>query len=169
MATYSAQTDKSALALLGRRMAAFRIRSNWTQAQLAEQAGVSKGTVEHIERGDSVQVLNLIKVLRVCGMLEAFLAIFPDDSPSPMQILRMGEVKARKRVRNPHSANNPRGTNNSLGTSAMRSTGATNANANSVAENSADYVAGDVVSSTKGKTSAAKTKRKTPWVWGEDK
>lgn len=157
MATYSAQTDKSALALLGRRMAAFRIRSNWTQAQLAEQAGVSKGTVEHIERGDSVQVLNLIKVLRVCGMLETFLAIFPDDSPSPMQILRMGEVKARKRVRNPHSANNP------------RDTGATNANANSVAENSAKYVAGGVVSSTKGKTSAAKTKRKTPWVWGEDR
>ena len=163
MATYSAQTDKSALDLLGRRMAAFRIRSNWTQAQLAEQAGVSKGTVEHIERGDSVQVLNLIKVLRVCGMLETFLAIFPDDSPSPMQILRMGEVKARKRVRN------PRGTNNSLGTSAMRSTGATNANANSVAENSTEYVADDAVSSTKGKTSAAKTKRKTPWVWGEDK
>ena len=109
MATYSAQTDKSALALLGRRMAAFRIRCNWTQAQLAEQAGVSKGTVEHIERGDSVQVLNLIKVLRVCGMLEAFLAVFPDDSPSPMQILRMGKVKARKRVRNPR------------GTSTMRS------------------------------------------------
>lgn len=163
MTTYSAQTDKSALALLGKRMAAFRIRSNWTQAQLAEQAGVSKGTVEHIERGDSVQVLNLIKVLRVCGMLETFLAIFPDDSPSPMQILRMGEVKARKRVRNPRSANN------SLGTSAPRGTGATNANANSVAENSAKYAVGGVVSSTKGKTSAAKNKRKTPWVWGEDR
>ena len=157
MATYSAQTDKSALALLGRRMAAFRIRCNWTQAQLAEQAGVSKGTVEHIERGDSVQVLNLIKVLRVYGRLDAFLAIFPDDSPSPMQILRMGEVKARKRVRNPRGTNSPRGT------------GARNANANSIAENSAEYVAGGVVSSTKGKTSAAKTKRKTPWVWGEDK
>lgn len=163
MATYSAQTDKSALALLGRRMAAFRIRSNWTQAQLAEQAGVSKGTVEHIERGDSVQVLNLIKVLRVCGMLEAFLAIFPDDSPSPMQILRMGEVKARKRVRNPRGTSTMRSANN------PRGTGATNASANSVAENSADYAVGGATSTTKGKTSAAKTKRKTPWVWGEDR
>ena len=157
MATYSAQTDKSALALLGRRMAAFRIRCNWTQAQLAEQAGVSKGTVEHIERGDSVQVLNLIKILRVYGMLDAFLAIFPDDSPSPMQILRMGEAKARKRVRNPR------------GTNAPRNTGATNVNANSIAENSAEYVAGGAAPNAKGKTSAAKTKRKTPWVWGEDK
>ena len=104
MATYSAQTDESALALLGRRLATFRIRSNWTQAQLAEQAGVSKGTVERIERGDSVQVLNLVKILRVCGMLEAFLAIFPDASPSPMQILQMGKAKTRKRVRNTHNA-----------------------------------------------------------------
>lgn len=163
MATYSAQTDKSALALLGRRMAAFRIRSNWTQAQLAEQAGVSKGTVEHIERGDSVQVLNLIKVLRVCGMLETFLAIFPDDSPSPMQILRMGEVKARKRVRN------PRGTSAMRSTKNPHSTGATNASANSIAERSAKYAAGGATSTTTGETPAAKPKRKTPWVWGEDK
>ena len=90
---YSAQTDESALALLGKRMAAFRVRNNWTQAKLAQMAGVSKGTVERIERGDSVQILNLVKVLRACDMLDIFLGIFPDDSPSPMQILQMGKKK----------------------------------------------------------------------------
>lgn len=102
MNAYSAQTDESALTLLGKRLAAFRIRNNWTQAQLAEQSGVSKGTVERIERGDSVQVVNFIKVLRACGMLENFLSIFPDDSPSPMQLLYMGKIKSRQRVRSPH-------------------------------------------------------------------
>ena len=102
MATYSAQTDESALVLLGKRMAAFRIRNNWTQAQLAQISGVSKGTIERIERGDSVQVLNLIKVLRACNMLESFLSIFPDDSPSPMQLLHMGKIKNRKRASTPH-------------------------------------------------------------------
>lgn len=106
MNTYSAQTDESALTLLGKRLAAFRIRNNWTQAQLAEQSGVSKGTVERIERGDSVQVVNFIKVLRACGMLENFLSIFPDDSPSPMQLLYMGKIKSRKRVRSPHKNTN---------------------------------------------------------------
>ena len=104
MNTYSAQTDQSALTLLGKRLAAYRIRSNWTQAQLAEQSGVSKGTIERIERGDSVQVVNFIKVLRACGMLESFLSIFPDDSPSPMQLLYMGKIKSRKRVRTPHKS-----------------------------------------------------------------
>jgi transcriptional regulator with XRE-family HTH domain len=141
MATYSAQTDESALALLGRRMAAFRIRSNWTQAQLAEQAGVSKGTIERIERGDSVQVINLIKVLRVCGMLETFLAVFPDDSPSPMQILQMGKVKARKRVRNPRN---------------------NESDASAVTEKPGKYTASDTAPK-------AKRKHNTPWVWDEDK
>ena len=104
MNTYSAQTDQSALTLLGKRLAAYRIRNNWTQAQLAEQSGVSKGTIERIERGDSVQVVNFIKVLRACGMLESFLSIFPDDSPSPMQLLYMGKIKSRKRVRIPHKS-----------------------------------------------------------------
>lgn len=102
MAIYSAQTDESALALLGKRMAAFRIRNNWTQAKLAQIAGVSKGTIERIERGDSVQVLNLIKVLRACNMLDAFLNIFPDDAPSPMQLLYMGKIKSRQRAGSPH-------------------------------------------------------------------
>lgn len=102
MAMYSAQTDESTLALLGKRMAAFRVRNNWTQAKLAQMAGVSKGTVERIERGDSVQILNLVKVLRACDMLDTFLGIFPDDSPSPMQILQMGKIKPRQRAGSPH-------------------------------------------------------------------
>ena len=100
MVVYSAQTDESALALLGKRLAAFRVRNNWTQAELAKISGVGKGTVERIERGESVQVVNLIKVLRACGYLDAFLALLPDDSPSPMQLLRMGSFKPRRRARN---------------------------------------------------------------------
>lgn len=120
MAIYKAQTDESALALLGKRMAAFRIRNNWTQAQLAQISGVSKGTVERIERGDSVQVLNLVKVLRACNMLETFLSIFPDDSPSPMQLLQMGQIKNRQRASSPHKKSTSE---------------------NSVADNSAQYSA----------------------------
>ena len=102
MAIESAQTDESALILLGKRMSAFRIRNNWTQAELARISGVSKGTIERIERGDSVQVLNLVKVLRACNMLDVFLSIFPDDKPSPMQLLYMGKIKSRRRASSPH-------------------------------------------------------------------
>ena len=120
MVVYSAQTDESALALLGKRLASFRVRNNWTQANLAKMAGVGKGTVERIERGESVQVVNLIKVLRVCGNLDVFLSIFPDDSPSPMELLYMGKIKTRCRARNAEKGGN---------------------GANVVADNSGDYSA----------------------------
>ena len=141
MAIYSAQTDESALAILGKRLAAFRVRNNWTQADLAQKAGVGKGTVERIERGESVQVLNLVKVLRVCGALDVFLNIFPDDSPSPMQLLYMGKIKTRRRA---------------------RTSGKKADNINFVSDGSADYsVAEGALENAQG--------RKKEWVWDEDK
>lgn len=141
MAIYSAQTDESALAIFGKRLAAFRVRNNWTQADLAQKAGVGKGTVERIERGESVQVLNLVKVLRVCGALDLFLNIFPDDSPSPMQLLYMGKIKKRRRA---------------------RTSGKKADNINFVSDGSADYsVAEGTHENAQG--------RKKEWVWDEDK
>ena len=141
MAIYSAQTDESALAILGKRLAAFRVRNNWTQADLSQKAGVGKGTVERIERGESVQVLNLVKVLRVCGALDVFLNIFPDDSPSPMQLLYMGKMKIRRRA---------------------RTSGKKADNINFVSDGSADYSAAEgALENAQG--------RKKEWVWDEDK
>ena len=141
MAIYSAQTDESALAIFGKRLAAFRVRNNWTQADLAQKAGVGKGTVERIERGESVQVLNLVKVLRVCGALDVFLNIFPDDSPSPMQLLYMGKMKTRRRA---------------------RTSGKKADNINFASDGSADYSAAEgALENAQG--------RKKEWVWDEDK
>ncbi len=142
MVMYSAQTDEAVLAFFGKRMAAFRIRNNWTQADLAQKAGVGKGTVERIERGESVQVLNLVKVLRACGTLDVFLNIFPDDSPSPMQLLYMGKMKTRRRAR----------------TSRKRV-----GDVNMVSDNSVDYLVGKDAVDENGQA------RKNDWVWDEDK
>ncbi|MBQ5464155.1 MAG: helix-turn-helix transcriptional regulator [Fibrobacter sp.] len=142
MVMYSAQTDEAVLAFFGKRMAAFRIRNNWTQADLAQKAGVGKGTVERIERGESVQVLNLVKVLRACGTLDVFLNIFPDDSPSPMQLLYMGKMKTRRRAR----------------TSRKRV-----GDVNMVSDNSVDYLVGKDAVDENGQA------RKNAWVWDEDK
>ena len=142
MVMYSAQTDEAVLAFFGKRMAAFRVRNNWTQADLAQKAGVGKGTVERIERGESVQVLNLVKVLRACGTLDVFLNIFPDDSPSPMQLLYMGKMKTRRRARTAGKKAN---------------------DAIAVSDNSADYIADGA------RKNGAGLDRKNDWVWDEDK
>ncbi len=89
-------TDAAVLEELGKRLARARISSSLTQADLANRAAVGKRTVERIESGKSVQLLSLIRVLRVLGLLEAFDAIAPEEGPSPMEMLeRRGKVRRR--------------------------------------------------------------------------
>jgi transcriptional regulator with XRE-family HTH domain len=54
-------TDKSILAELGGRLAQRRLELKLTQADLAEQAGVSKRTVERIEAGATTQMSTMIR------------------------------------------------------------------------------------------------------------
>lgn len=64
MAKTSEMTDAAVLAELGERLARLRLQRNLTQAQLAREAGVSKRTLIRLERGESSQVTNLIRVVR---------------------------------------------------------------------------------------------------------
>src|SRR5256885_5069911 len=57
-------TDAAVLEELGARLHRRRIDADLTQAQLAEEAGVSKRTVERIEAGHSTDLAMLIRVLR---------------------------------------------------------------------------------------------------------
>ena len=56
-------TDAAVLTEIGRRLARVRLEKNLTQVQLAEQAGVSKSTVQRLESGDvSPQLSGFIRV-----------------------------------------------------------------------------------------------------------
>ena len=64
-------TDEAVLSELGSRLAQVRLERNLTQAQLAEQAGVSKRTVERLESGSvATQLSGFIRVCRVLELLD---------------------------------------------------------------------------------------------------
>lgn len=81
----------------GRKIGRHRLDLNLTQAMLAEQAGVSKRTVERVEAGGSVQLTSLVRILRVLDLLDAFLGLVPQSPVSPMELLKM-KGKERKRA-----------------------------------------------------------------------
>ena len=90
-------TDNAALRILGQRIAQHRLEQNRTQAELAHEAGVSKRTIERLEGGESIHTTNLIRVLRVLGLLANLNELVPAPVPSPLEALRSME-KRRKRA-----------------------------------------------------------------------
>lgn len=90
-------TDGAVLAELGGRLARIRLERNLTQAQLAEQAGVSKRTVERLETGAvATQLSGFIRVCRVLDVLERFDTLIPEPVPSPVAQLKLRGQQRRR-------------------------------------------------------------------------
>lgn len=95
--------DKTILAELGARFAKARLDQNLTQAQMAQNAGVSKRTVERLEAGESVQLVSLIRLCRALELIDGLELMFPESPPSPIAQLKL-HGKARERARPKASA-----------------------------------------------------------------
>ena len=91
-----AQSDKSLLRDLGRRLREARLRRNLSQQQLAERAGLNRNTISEYERGASTSTLTLVQVLRALELLDELAAFIPDPGPSPLELAkRAGRVRQR--------------------------------------------------------------------------
>ena len=91
-------TDEAILGELGGRLARVRLNRNLTQSRLAEQAGVSKRTVERLETGSvATQVSSFIRVCRVLDLVERFDLVVPESVPSPVEQLKL-HGRARQRA-----------------------------------------------------------------------
>ena len=97
-------TDEAVLDELGGRLARCRIELGLSQAKLAEQAGVSKRTVERIEAGATTQTVTLIRILRELQLLERMETLAPETGPRPMDLLKL---KGKERKRAPRRGGNP--------------------------------------------------------------
>ena len=84
------------LAELGERLARHRLNRNLTQDQLAREAGVSKRTIIRLEKGESSQLTNLIRVLRALGLLGHLDTLVATPLVSPIEALT---VRSRERRR----------------------------------------------------------------------
>ena len=89
-------SDEAVLAEIGTRIARHRLELQLTQTSLAEQAGISKRTLERMEAGASVQMLSMIRVFRVIGLLPNLNQMIPEPGLSPMDLLKR---KGKQRLR----------------------------------------------------------------------
>ena len=88
--------DDAILAEIGERIARRRLGLQFTQADVAEQAGVAKRTVERIEAGASAQMSSMIRILRALNLLPGLDRMIPEAGPRPMDLLkRKGKMRQR--------------------------------------------------------------------------
>lgn len=91
-------TDEVVFRELGRRLAEARLERNLTQAALAEEAGISKRTLERLESGAaSTQLSAFIRICRALGLVERLDALISASLPSPVEQLKL-LGKKRKRA-----------------------------------------------------------------------
>jgi transcriptional regulator with XRE-family HTH domain len=88
---------------LGRKITALRLQKNLTQHDFSAQAGVSKSTLERLERGSSIQLVGFLKILKAMDLLGAFQSLLPEESQSPMTRLQLQRQKRQRASRSKSS------------------------------------------------------------------
>lgn len=90
-------SDEAVLREMGSRLAAARLVRNQTQAALADEAGVSKRTVERLESGEVATRLSaLVRVCRALGLADRLDALIPPPTVSPVELLKLTGRRRRR-------------------------------------------------------------------------
>ncbi len=95
---WPAMTDKALAEHIGDFIRYHRLDQNITQASLSHSAGISRSTLSLLERGETVTLSTLLKVLRVLDQLHIMDVFNVDKSPSPLSLVKMSkDIKQRAR------------------------------------------------------------------------
>ena len=95
---FSVATSDQIEAAICKRLESIRLSRNVTQAQLAEEAGVSPRTIDRLEKGQGVSMDTFIRVLMALGIQQNLEALLPDPTVRPIERVGIGAGE-RKRAR----------------------------------------------------------------------
>lgn len=84
-----ASTDKAILKAIGAKIRKIRLNMDISQAKLAHDANISISVVQKIERGESYNFPNLIRVLRMLHSLEMLEQFYSEDPISPVAMAKL--------------------------------------------------------------------------------
>lgn len=73
-----------------------RLEQNKTQDNVAHAAGISRSTLSLLERGETVTLATLIRVLRVLDQLQVMEAFVVQESISPLVMAKLEQGKRKR-------------------------------------------------------------------------
>jgi len=95
---FSLATSGQIEAALCKRLESIRLSRNITQAQLAEEAGVSPRTIGRLEKGQGVSMDTFIRIMMALNIQQNLEALMPDPTVRPIERVGIGAGE-RKRAR----------------------------------------------------------------------
>lgn len=95
---FSLATSNQIEAALCNRLEGIRLSRNMTQAQLADEAGVSTRTIGRLEKGLGISLDTFIRVLTALRIQHHLEALLPDPTVRPVERIGIGG-RERKRAR----------------------------------------------------------------------
>ena len=104
MLDFAFSTSDEVTAELGLRLKAVRLSQSLTQADLAERAGVSVGTVKVLEKAGQTSVASLIRVVQALGLTDQLQSLFVLKVQS---IAEMEQAQLAQRQRTPRKTRVP--------------------------------------------------------------
>lgn len=97
---YNQLSDSMILQKLGDFVKYHRMDQNKSQDHLSSEAGISRSTLSLLERGEKVNLITLIQVLRVLDKLQWLVDFEVKKTISPMDYIKLQKKHERQRVRN---------------------------------------------------------------------
>ena len=95
---FSVATSDQIEAALCKRLESIRLSRNITQAQLAEEAGVSPRTIGRLEKGQGVSMDTFIRIMMALSIQQDLEVLLPDPTVRPIERAGMGAGE-RQRAR----------------------------------------------------------------------
>ncbi len=95
---FSVATSNQIETALCKRLESIRLSRNITQAQLAEEAGVSPRTIGRLEKGQGVSMDTFIRIMMALSIHQNLEALLPDPSVRPIERIGMSAGE-RQRAR----------------------------------------------------------------------
>lgn len=96
------QGDREAVQVLLHRVRQHRLKHNWSQAEMARRAGLSRTGYQDFENGyGNITLANLARVLGVLGLTNQLAQLVPPvvEVPTLASLLKTPRQRARKRSR----------------------------------------------------------------------
>jgi len=104
-------TDQAILEKIGSRIREWRLEMDVTQKSLAVKSGLSLPTLQNLEKGKSISLENLLRVLRMLDRLDTLESFTAEKEISPVEIQELlNGMKTRKRASRNNDNGNAEGT-----------------------------------------------------------